>query len=229
MATVRMTDSIRREVLKNAIKAYITQNPAPLDKPELKTAIRNGILNMPIIKELADIKAKFPLTSSYYRTNSNSDSIAADFIKKVTNTKTITEVRIENGAGRHLAKIELDTPIEVISTSHYGLIVDIQMFSETEQDNITNLIESAKAEETNWDTAKQEFEKGIESLLVNCNTAKQLLEVWPAAERLLPEGIMQRMHEKATRKAAAERIRSTTNFDLNTANQVLLSSSLLGD
>lgn len=229
MATVRMTDSMRRHILREAIEAYTIQNPAPLDKPELKTAVRNGILNMPIVKELTDIRAKFPLTNSYYLANRNSDSVASDFIKRITNTKTVTEVRIENGAGRQLAKIELDTPIEVINTSHYGFIVDIQMFSETEQDNITNLIESAKAEETNWETAKQQFEKGIESLLVSCNTAKQLLEVWPAAERLLPEGTMQRMHEKATRKAAAERIRSNTNFDLNTANQVLLSSSLLGD
>lgn len=229
MATVRMTDSMRREILKNALKAYITQNPAPLDKPELKTAVRNGILNMPIVKELTDIQTKFPLTSSYYQSHRGSDSVAAEFIKRFTNTKSVTEIRIENGAGRHIAKVELDAPIEVMHTGHYGFVVDIQMFNESEQTNITSLIEAAVAEETNWVTAKQEFEKSIESLLTNCNTAKQLLEVWPAAERLLPEGIMQRMHEKATRKATAERIRSTTNFDLNTANQVLLSSSLLGD
>jgi len=228
MATVRLTDSLRREILNSAEEAYTTQNPEPINSPELTTKIRNGILNMPIMKELSDVESKFPQTLSYYKQYNNSDAMASDFIKRVTHTTETTTVIIENGYGSRISKIDLPTSITV-PVSRYTFTVDIQMFSLEEQEEITNMINEAEENEESWKKSKEEFKESIASLLAECTTTKQLLDVWPAAEKLLPEHVIVRMHEKATRKDKVERIRSQTNFDLNAANQVLLTSSLLGD
>ena len=183
---------------------------------------------MPIMKELSDIDSKFPLTIGYYKQHNNSDAVVSDFIKRLTHTTETTTVIIENGYGSRISKIEFPTSITVPVT-RYTFTVDIQMFSPEEQEEITNMINEAVEKEESWQKSKDEFKESIASLLAECTTTKQLLDVWPAAEKLLPGHVIARMHEKATRKDKVERIRSQTNFDLNTANQVLLTSSLLGD
>ena len=80
-----------------------------------------------------------------------------------------------------------------------------------------------------WYEKYAHFTKSIDSVLDQCNTVKQLLEVWPGAEALLPNDVIQKLHTKVTRKVDAEKVRDLSQFDADAANQVLLTSSLLGD
>ncbi len=76
--------------------------------------------------------------------------------------------------------------------------------------------------------AAREYRGTIEDLLDNCNTLKQLLEVWPAAENLVPQELLSKMHEKVTRQQKARTIREKIEFDADAANQIVLTAKLMG-
>jgi len=59
-------------------------------------------------------------------------------------------------------------------------------------------------------------------------TLKQLLEVWPAAESLVPADKIQKMHVKVTRKQKAAQIKEEISFDPTVANQAVLTAKMLG-
>jgi hypothetical protein len=75
---------------------------------------------------------------------------------------------------------------------------------------------------------RKTFDKKIESLLNNCNTVKQAIEAWPGIEKLLPDNVIQKMHQKQTRKERAATVRQEVDFDATEANQAILTSNLLG-
>jgi len=64
-------------------------------------------------------------------------------------------------------------------------------------------------------------------LLDECNTLKQLLESWPAAKEFVDPFDIRQMHEKITRKQAARRRIDTSGVDIDSLNQVVLTSKLV--
>ena len=78
-------------------------------------------------------------------------------------------------------------------------------------------------------SARRDFRESIVQVIRSCNTVKQLLDVFPAAEKLLSSDTIQKLHTKVTRKIDAEAVRERANFDTNIANQVILTSALLGE
>ena len=74
----------------------------------------------------------------------------------------------------------------------------------------------------------RDYRASIRDLLDKCTTLKQLLEIWPAAESLVPSESIQKLHEKVTRKAKAEQIKEEIQFDPTIANQAVLTSKMLG-
>lgn len=71
------------------------------------------------------------------------------------------------------------------------------------------------------------FARETRGLLEQCNTLKQLLESWPAAKEFVDATDIRQMHEKVTRKQAARRRIDTSGVDIDSLNQVVLTSKLV--
>lgn len=151
----------------------------------------------------------------------------------------VTEIRVRNitkharyTETRNTEQIycELDTPVQLPYGNNYGAYeVSIDSFDITIRDELHSKLATAIDGKDAYNEKYQHFTKSIDSVLEQCNTVKQLLEVWPGAEALLPNDVIQKLHTKVTRKVDAEKVRDLSQFDADAANQVLLTSSLLGD
>ena len=78
------------------------------------------------------------------------------------------------------------------------------------------------------DVARETYERSIRDLVTRCTTLKQLLEIWPAAESLVPTDKIQKLHTKVTRIERATQIKEEIRFDPTIANQAVLTAKMLG-
>ena len=129
------------------------------------------------------------------------------------------------------AVITFDTPIQwlLLARHQWG---DPEVFiKELQTDDQPAALKFLQEHCTAVDThkeAQRQYEGSIYDLLQNCTTLKQLLEIWPAAESLVPNNKLHQMHEKITRVQRAAEIKEAVCFDPTLANQTVLTAKLLG-
>ena len=231
MATVRMSQQLARELVKKACAAYKLSNPAPADNPILKNRVRDSINRMPVLVAAREFAKQPEVALSIQRADAvyrgSSSSLASQFISLVKEDE-VTEI-VVHGCGEHGFKVELDTPIKVPYKDWTRWNVNIEDFADEDKHELRAMIMTAESNETAWTDEYQKFEKSIELLVDSVNTVKQLLDVWPAAEKLLDSDIVQKLHKKVTRKVDARAVLDKSQFDPDAANQVMLTASLLGD
>ena len=104
----------------------------------------------------------------------------------------------------------------------------IQNFDPVAATDITAKFDEFTRLKQEYHEARHKYEQDIYSLLDKCTTLKQLLEVWPGAESLVPSHKLAQMHTKVTRKQKAAAIKEEINFDPTVANQAVLTAKLLG-
>lgn len=230
MATVRMSHQLGRNLVKKATEKYKLSNPAPTETPELKIKIREALSRMPILEEFKEFKRKPHvhnlITQASDRSHTWSSVTSAVMSFRDGEVKVVNIKRENNSSFR----ITLDTPMNLPGGDSYsGWSCNITDFVHDDEVDIERRIVAAESAYSNWRDKYREFETSIESVVNNVNTVKQLLDVWPAAEKLLDADIIQRLHTKVTRKVNAQAVLDKSNFDPDAANQVILTASLLGD
>jgi hypothetical protein len=77
--------------------------------------------------------------------------------------------------------------------------------------------------------ARRVYKAKIDALVNGVNTTGQFLEAWPAGIELLPSDVVQKMHQKVTRKAKVQAIKEKVQFDDTAASSVLMTAKLLGE
>lgn len=230
MATVRLSQQLSRDLLKTAEQKYRVSNPEPNQSPELISEVRNALNNVPLFKDVDTL-----LSSIHYQSADGTLSREINSLQK----KDVTDIAVigikkhaeyENSGETARIDIELPTPISVPAGGGYlSYTMHIDMFDASIREalhiKLAHAVDTAEA----WEEKFRAFSKSIDGVISQCNTVKQLLEVWPAAEKLLPADVIQKLHTKVTRKIDADKVRDLSEFDADAANQVLLTSSLLGD
>lgn len=230
MATVRMSHQLGRNLVKKATEKYKLSNPAPTETPELKTKIREALSRMPIIEDFNEFKRK-PRVNNLIAQASDRSHMWSSVTNAVMCFKE-GEVNVINikRDGNSAFRLELDTPMSLPGGDSYsGWSCNMTDFMHDDAVDIERRIVAAESAYSEWRDKYREFETSIESVVNNVNTVKQLLDVWPAAEKLLDADTIQRLHTKVTRKVNAQAVLDKSNFDPDTANQVILTASLLGD
>lgn len=233
MATVRLSQQLHRQLLDAAKEKYKVTNPEPNQSPELITLLRSGLQSMPAVTALNVLLAT--------PTIQNEMAIKSEISHALNraDSTNVTEIRVHN-ITKHARYAEtgdptdiyceLDTPVQLPYGGSYGSYdVSIDSFDITIRDELHSILATAIDNTADYQEKFHHFAKSIDSVLEQCNTIKQLLEVWPGAEALLPNEVIQKLHTKVTRKVDAEKVRDLSQFDADAANQVLLTSSLLGD
>ena len=233
MATVRLSQQLHRQLLDAAKEKYKVTNPEPNQSPELISALRAGLQTMPAV-----IAYKMMLVTPAIQSEMATKSVISDALNRGA-LNDVTEIRVRNiteharyteTGNAEQIYCELDTPVQLPYGNNYGAYeVSIDSFEITIRDELHSKLATAIDGKDAYNEKYQHFTKSIDSVLEQCNTVKQLLEVWPGAEALLPNDVIQKLHTKVTRKVDAEKVRDLSQFDADAANQVLLTSSLLGD
>lgn len=233
MATVRISQRLYDEIVDNFKEKYESGNPKPTRSPELLNAIREGLLTMPAVLAF-DVMLESPAIQQELQTGSELGTALTRADKSDT-----TEIRIRKITKHQRYQltnsdtevyIDLPTPVKLPYGSNYGYYdVDINSFDISIREELHTKIAAAVDAGHEWDDKFSEATKQIKSILDQCNTVKQLLEVWPGAEKLLSAEVIQKLHTKVTRKVDAEKVLDTSGFDEQQANQVILTANLLGD
>ena len=104
----------------------------------------------------------------------------------------------------------------------------VEQFLPEDQLLVTAYITTYKTDLDEWGTKKHAYDGQIMDLLNGVTTLKQMLEIWPGGESLVPSDKLQQLHVKVTRLARAKEIADEVCFDASLANQTVLTAKMLG-
>jgi uncharacterized membrane protein YheB (UPF0754 family) len=229
MASVRLTRELRDEIYTNATNAFKIANPEPIASTAFEQKLRAAIPRMPSQEALAE--AKTILNSVFDRNNSTFDNKHFHIVERSISK---ADVFIPEQFQRRLTvTVKFSAPIHIFGKkyeSYYGPEDDILIedFSESDKSEITNYVNDLVQRKKEHRNKSIDYEQKIRELLDKCGTLKQLLEVWPAAETLVPPHKISRMHEKITRKQRAAQVHDEISFNADEFNQVVLTAKLMG-
>lgn len=232
MATVRMSNDLKRTILDKATHAFDSANPEPEPSNDLETLLAKAIRNMPQQKSMQKIK-------TIMREDSLSEVQSFGWNKNEMKTATLNAIALSinetNTLRSEVIFINLSNPIDVLQlkgASPYGYSASERLYAcdllPEDQPEIVQKITSLVDRRKERNTKRSDYLISIESLIDKCNTLKQFLQAWPAAESLVPNHTISKMYEKATRVQRANKIREEVSFDDTKVNQVVLTAKLIG-
>jgi hypothetical protein len=239
MASVRMTNELQLDICRNADKAYSLSNPTPKPNNEYVAAVRKAITDSPEQTYLRDIK-KLGEERGIDKESRYGPNILPQPPKE---TVTGVELRVTNAgdaisqrnAHRNFREtdVKFDTPMAGYLVGIEGNrwvqpSVWINDMRTEDQTQVLELFEAFKKLSQEHNVAKETYQRSIRDLVTRCTTLKQLLEIWPAAESLVPTDKIQKLHTKVTRIERATQIKEEIRFDPTIANQAVLTAKMLG-
>jgi hypothetical protein len=239
MASVRMTNELRHDIRRRAEEAYDLANPPPKPNNEYVAAVRAAVTNSPEQTYLRDIKKLGEEREVNASTRYGQNILPHTPRESVTGIdlriKTLAGV-VDHSPNRDFksCNVKFDTPLTnylVVDGDRHRWGDPTVWINDLRVEDKTQLIEyfdaHQKADE-DYTVARRNYESSIHDLVNNVTTLKQLLEIWPAAESLIPNDKIQKMHAKVTRAQRAAAIKEEVCFDPTIANQAVLTAKMLG-
>ena len=238
MASVRMTNELRDDIRRKAEEAYSLANPHPKPSNKYVTAVLDAVRHSPEQTFLRDIK-KLGEERAVDSDTRYGQNILPHKPKEVVTSielriKTLTGVISVHGRDYKETTIKFDTPIAdylVVDGDRHRWSDPVVWINDLRLEDKTQIIEYFEAHLKSTEEHNQAqglYDQSIYNLVSTCTTLKQLLEVWPAAESLVPANKIQKMHTKVTRKQRAATIKEEISFDPTIANQAVLTAKMLG-
>ena len=229
MASIRMTHELRNTLQTKAQKAFELANKAPAMDEQLKNYIGVAIQNT---KHQRTLKGWYEICQAnnweeQIRTFRVKDFHLYQRSKQVSSTMEINGEEISTSEHFTLSNSIPFYTAKDVSGQSWCQIYYEHFDSET-TDHIKHGIATHNLAERKFSDKARTYRDNIRELTNECTTLKQLLDVWPAAEALVPSEILQRMHVKITRAARAQQIKDAVTFDASVANQTVLTAKLLG-
>jgi uncharacterized ParB-like nuclease family protein len=232
MATVRMSNDLKRTILDKATHAFDSANPEPEPSNDLEMLLAKAIRNMPQQKSMQKIK-------TIMEEDSLSEVQSFGWNRNEMKTTTLNSIALSinetDTLRSEIIYLSLSNPIDVLQlkgTSPYGYSPNERLYAcdllPEDQPEVIQRITSLVDRRKERNTKRSDYRISIESLMDKCNTLKQFLQAWPAAESLVPNHTISKMYEKATRVQRANKIREEVSFDDTKVNQVVLTAKLIG-
>ena len=230
MASVRMSQELRREIASNARQAFIKTNP----DPEMTTAdidwFVDKVRNCEAQETLARIRGladDFPQMNSRRWNRDNQHCFEASFPHMQRTTAFYIDDRhiVDN----QQVQFRLNKPVMLYTydtdeTLHFST----SCFSDADRIEAASRINAFIERKREHSVKAANYYNQIDNLVSHYTTLKSLLTAWPAGETFVPDRYVQKMHEKVTRKQAAEQIKEDLQFDEAAINQVVLTSKMMG-
>ena len=239
MASVRMTNDLRDTIRRSAEEAYSVANPRPLPSEEMIQFARDALMNAPHQQwakksyELAlehDIPGHFG-SYDYPRPSKDADKQVTHIELRV---KSDTESRWHHN-NYYEIRLQLQTPITDFIYAQGGgryhgggVPLYVENVRPEDQTQLREYFDTLREADQEYSQKRVSYNNSITDLCYKCTTLKQLLDVWPAAESLVPPDAIQKLHTKVTRKQRAAAIKEEVSFDPTIANQAVLTAKMLG-
>jgi len=239
MASVRMTNELRSDIRRKAEKAYELSNPEPSPSNAYIELVRNAIINDPgqtFMRSMLNQGNLLGLDSRYgYQIlpSKPKDIVTAVNLRITTLAGAMSGSRSNRHDYKETA-IRFASPLVDFlllnkDQLHWGVpSIYINDFRDEDKSEIIEQFENHRTAEEAHTTLQNQYNRSISNLVEQCTTLKQLLEIWPAAESLVPANKIQRLHTKVTRIERAKQIKEEISFDPTFANQTVLTAKLLG-
>lgn len=237
MASVRMTNELRTDIRRAAEKAYELSNPEPSHSNAYIELVRNAVINDPgqtFMRSMLNQGNLLGLDSRYgYKVlPSKPKDIVTDIRLRIT---TLAGARSSKNHEYKETSIRFASPIVdflVLSNDQMQWrgtpTMYINDFRDEDKSEIIEQFENHRTAIDTHETSQNQYNRSICNLVNECTTLKQLLEIWPAAESLVPANKIQQLHTKVTRIERAKQIKEEISFDPTIANQTVLTAKLLG-
>ena len=242
MASVRMTGELRHKLNREAMTAWNNVNHAAKPTAEEKDFLHNAYLDSSYVQAInnatpaLEALSQFTVDTSTWKqakTMVDSATRKSEAVRFVTGSPSFD--RDGERQNYHRTKdsshfeVHFDTPrIFPMWNGNWSGAIHTTDFKADCVEKANIIIDKYHRAREEHDEKQRTFNKKIESLLHNCNTVKQATETWPGIEKLLPDNVIQKMHQKQSRKERAATVRQKVDFDTTEANQAILTSNLLG-
>lgn len=220
MGSVRLTKDRANTIHTKAMAAFKLANPAPTLSSEIIELIWQGAYNDPVqiatrnfVAQHSDAMAKHGIDITHTQSNTVSYHLLIDDKDHSVDFKWNTD-RTLYGAHRYGYRHELTRNL-------------LRGISVEQREQVEEACHQHRHQEQQLADKKAQFRDQTTTLLAECNTLKQLLESWPAAKEFVDSDDIRQMHEKITRKQAARRRIDTSGVDIDSLNQVVLTSKLV--
>ena len=243
MASVRLTQELRSKINENARDAYNNVNVVPKPTSKQCEFIAKAVKNTPIQCLLKDVVTEREKRGELYPQLGENLMLEKynDSFPQFHKTSVVSIVNDLDGSGdsRERVDFNFNTPIHLYSCSSYtshrhshnswnhGSWM-VSEFALEQQTEVAEMVNDLRFDIKRFWENKKAYEKQIKEVLKQCTTVKQLLDVWPAAESLVPSEKLQEMAVKITRKQRAQNIKEEIHFDSSKLNKHLLANKLLG-
>ena len=238
MASVRMTGELGQRIYENAMTAFRVSNPYPEPSTAFQQIVKTAVVNAPLqkfLREMRQIGLERGLDKESHIGRRHASSVLPRIRHDdITSVSLHGACHTDSGAAYDAnVDVSLITPITDYldggRNNHYGRIdMWIDQLDPEHIPTITDLFHKLVAARKTRSDNEDRYRRSIKDLLKQCTTLKQLLEVWPAAENLVPANKIQQLHTKVTRVQRAKQIKEEVNFDATAANQVILTAKMLG-
>lgn len=222
MASVRLTNNLRDEIHRKAMKAFDLANPKPKASTAFVTLTKHAVYNGPqqtYLRHCLQTGTEMGIDKQV-----SGKELLPTPREKMT---SITLVHDDN-----TCEINFNTPIDHLERTHDSWYHTSRTFiSDLDPKDRSEMVDhflTLKKAQREHDAAKTGYRVSIEELLQACSTLKQLLEIWPAAESLVDQKHIQKMHTKITRAKRAQQVKEEIKFDPTIANQAVLTAKMLG-
>jgi hypothetical protein len=245
MASVRLSRDLRRDILHKSQVAFEKTNPDPKPPTAFLQKLTAAIANSPMQKTAmkmrqchADERGVIQQYKSFGM---------KDLMPQILNLSTFNlKGRYRNAEEKNLTtsnynsdvflefNVEMRAPVMVYHspdryvTDFSQVALYVSDFDESDQQPILDGLVMLIEQRETLREKRMGYRQNIQQLLEDCNTVHQFVETWPAGDAFLSTEVKQRMHEKVTRQQSARNRREALNFDSTIANQVVLTSKLIG-
>lgn len=230
MASVRMSQELRREIQRNARQAFEKTNP----DPQMSTADIDWFVDkvqnceaQATLARMAAFADGFPQMSSRRWNQDTQNCFEASFpqIKRITSFHIDDRHTVDN----QVVNFRLNRPVSLYSgdfddTLHFST----SCFSDIDRIEAANRINAFLERKREHNIKASNYNNQIDNLVCHYTTLKSLLTAWPAGEAFVPDSYVQKMHVKVTRAQAAQQIKEDLQFDEAAINQVVLTSKMMG-
>lgn len=224
MASVRITNNLRDEIFRAAKKAYTLAHPQVEASTNFVSLVKQAVQNSPQQKYLRHCVEK--------GVEMGIDKQKEGQTLMPKEAEGITRVRLGRTEEPGWCEIKFNTPIEFLTSKtnpyYRDSTIYIDDLAPQDQPEILDLFLKLREDEREHYSNSSDYHQSIRDLLDKCTTLKQLFEIWPAAESLVDQKYIQKMHTKVTRVKRAEQIKEEINFDPTIANQAVLTAKMLG-
>ena len=242
MATVRMADYLRHNIVKKFKQLYDKSNPPIEQQPYhgdklYETLISGKVqkLSQQVEESFGDLIDTNDLLMETDQLKLQTNIMVYDYEREFDGVKNMNVYSIvERFKEDEVIEVPLSSSVNMFAKRdrYYSEIVCINADSENIHDAAKEYIEKIKKNHQNesYRYAKKYIDsEKVDETLLQFTTLNQALKAWPALSKLVPQDKISKVHEKQQRKRKEQQQRSKVAPVEQNLNKTILTASLLGD